>query len=120
MVGPRPPARPALADGSFSIVADQLPEESTPPAVNQDLAHIWPAIQSELKRAVPEHTYDLWLAPLRPVAMDGFTVIVQAPEGMRPRITERFGRVLHACAAAVLGPQATVDVVAPGHVPRET
>ena len=88
--------------------------------MNQDHTHIWPAIQSELKRAVPEHTYDLWLAPLRPVAMDGFTVIVQAPEGMRPRITERFGRVLHACAAAVLGPQATVDVVAPGHVPRET
>jgi chromosomal replication initiator protein len=88
--------------------------------VNPDLAHIWPAIQSELKRAVPEHTYDLWLAPLRPVAIDGQTVIVEAPEGMRPRIAERFGRVLHACAAAVLGPQATVDVVAPGSVARET
>jgi chromosomal replication initiator protein len=39
---------------------------------------------------------------------------------MRPRIAERFGAVLHSCAAAVLGPQATVDVVAPGDVPRET
>jgi chromosomal replication initiator protein len=88
--------------------------------VTQDPTHIWPAIQSELKRAVPEHTYDLWLAPLRPVAFDGETIVVEAPEGMRPRIAERFGRVLHACAAAVLGPQATVDVVAPGAVPRET
>jgi chromosomal replication initiator protein len=88
--------------------------------VNQDPAHIWPAIQRELKRAVPEHIYDLWLAPLRPVAFDGDTLVVEAPEGMRPRITERFGRVLHACTAAVLGPQATLDVVAPGAVPRET
>src|SRR3954469_24109951 len=105
---------------SFCIVAAQPPEESTPPAVNPDLAHIWPAIQSELKRAVPEHTYDLWLAPLRPVAIDGDTVVVVAPEGMRPRIADRFGRVLQSCAAAVLGPATQVDVIAPGDVPRET
>src|SRR3954451_12765573 len=105
---------------SLSIAAAQLPEESLPPAVNPDLAHIWPAIQSELKRAVPEHTYDLWLAPLRPVAIDGDTVDVVAPEGMRPRIADRFGRVLQSCAAAVLGPATQVDVIAPGDVPRET
>ena len=88
--------------------------------MNPDPAHIWPAIQSELKRAVPEHTYDLWLASLRAVAIDGDTVVVEAPEGMRARVAERFGRVLQSCAAAVLGPQAGVDVVAPGRVPRET
>jgi chromosomal replication initiator protein len=88
--------------------------------VTQDPAHIWPAIQSELERAVPEHTYDLWLAPLRAVAFDGDVVVVEAPEGMRARIADRFGRVLQSCAAAVLGPQATVDVVARGTVPRET
>jgi chromosomal replication initiator protein len=88
--------------------------------VNPDLAHIWPSIQCELKRAVPEHTYDLWLAPLRPVAIDGHTVVVEAPAGMRGRTADRFGRVLQSCAAAVLGPQAGVDVVAPGDVPRET
>jgi len=121
MVAPGPPANRSVAHGApFSIVADQLPEESTPPAVNPDLAHIWHAIQSELKRAVPEHTYDLWLAPLRPVSMDGQTIVVQAPEGTRARVAERFGRVLQSCAGAVLGPQATVDVVAPGSVPRET
>src|SRR3954454_9936528 len=40
---------PLVAAGSYPIVADHLPEESPPPAVNPDLAHIWPAIQSELK-----------------------------------------------------------------------
>jgi chromosomal replication initiator protein len=39
---------------------------------------------------------------------------------MRGRVAERFGRVLQSCAAAVLGPQAGVEVVAPGAVPRET
>ena len=88
--------------------------------MSPDPAHIWPSIQNELKRAVPEHTYDLWLASLRAVAVDGDTVIVEAPAGLRGRIAERFGRVLQSCAAAVLGPQAGVDVVAAGHVPRET
>jgi chromosomal replication initiator protein len=88
--------------------------------VNPDAAHIWSSIQTELKRAVPEHTYDLWLAPLRVVAIDGDTVVVEAPPGLRPRVAERFGRVLQSCAAAVLGPQAGVDVVAGGDVPRET
>jgi chromosomal replication initiator protein len=88
--------------------------------VNPDPAHIWPAIQSELRRAVPEHTYDLWLAPLRPVALDADTLLVEAPAGLRSRVAERFGRVLQSCAGAVLGPQARVEVVAPGRVPRET
>jgi chromosomal replication initiator protein len=88
--------------------------------VNPDPTHIWRSIQGELKRAVPEHTYDLWLAPLRAVALDGDTVVVEAPAGMRGRVAHRFGSVLQSCAAEVLGPQARVDVAAPGDVPRET
>jgi chromosomal replication initiator protein len=88
--------------------------------VTQDLAHIWPSIQGELRRAVPEHTYDLWLAPLEPAAIDGDTLVLEAPAKLRPRIADRFGRVLQSCAAAVLGPSAVVDVVATGDVPRET
>jgi chromosomal replication initiator protein len=106
------------------IVLYQLPEESINAAVSPDVLHIWPSIQGELRRAVPEHTYDLWLAPLRPLTFDGDTVVVEAPDGMRPRIADRFGRVLQSCAAAVIGPSASVDVVAPGEksagVPRET
>jgi chromosomal replication initiator protein len=88
--------------------------------VNPDPAYIWPSIQSELKRAVPEDTYELWLAQLRAVAIDGDTVVIEAPAGLRARIADRFGRILQSCSAAVLGPQAVVDVVATGDVPRET
>jgi chromosomal replication initiator protein len=92
--------------------------------VSPDVLHIWPSIQGELRRAVPEHTYDLWLAPLRPLTFDGATVVVEAPDGMRPRITARFGHVLRGCVTAILGPDAKVEVVTAGdrsaRVPRET
>ena len=88
--------------------------------MTQDLAYIWPSIQSELRRAVPEHTYDLWLAPLEAAAIDGDTLVLEAPAQLRPRIADRFGRVLQSCAAAVIGPGAVVDVVVAGDVPRET
>ena len=88
--------------------------------MNPDLAHIWPAIQSELKRAVPEHTYDIWLAPLRPVASTATRSLVEAPDG--PAAAGR--RALRPRAAVLrrgrARAQATVDVVAPGRVPRET
>ncbi|MDX6657870.1 MAG: chromosomal replication initiator protein [Solirubrobacteraceae bacterium] len=92
--------------------------------MSPDVLHIWPSIQGELRRAVPEHTYDLWLAPLRPLTFDGATVVVEAPDGMRPRIAARFGHVLQGCVTAVLGPDAKVEVVTAGdrsaRVPRET
>ena len=91
--------------------------------MTQDPTHIWPSIQSELRRAVPEHTYDLWLTQLEPVALDGDTLVLAAPAKLRPRIADRFGRVLQSCAAAVLGPAAQVDVLTAGtnpRVPRET
>src|SRR6266487_1291383 len=62
MVGPRRAGWMVPTPRPPSNRRRTLPEESTHPAVNPDAAHIWSAIQNELKRAVPEHTYDLWLA----------------------------------------------------------
>jgi chromosomal replication initiator protein len=78
--------------------------------VTQDSEHIWSAIQIELRQAVPPDMYDIWLAPLRLVEVDGATVLVEAPGELRAWVAERFERVLQTSAAAVLGPHATVDV----------
>ncbi|MGB2712208.1 MAG: chromosomal replication initiator protein DnaA [Conexibacter sp.] len=75
--------------------------------------HIWPKIQAELRRAVTDSTYHLWLAPLRPHALDGNTLLVSAPDEIRSWVADRFARVLQTCSAAVLGPATTVAVVAP-------
>ena len=76
--------------------------------------HIWPQIQAELRRAVTDSTYHLWLAPLRPHSFDGDVLLVTAPEEIRTWVADRFSRVLQTCAASVLGPQATVSVLPEG------
>ncbi len=73
----------------------------------------WKRIADELRRAVPTDIYEIWLAPLQAVALDGLVVEVEAPPELRAFLADRFSRVLDASAAAVLGPEATV-LVRPG------
>lgn len=78
-----------------------------------ELEPVWSRIRSELRDAVTESTYHVWLEPLRPVELDGDTLVVEAPAEIRGWVADRFSRVLQTCAAAVLGPQTTVSVAAP-------
>jgi chromosomal replication initiator protein len=89
---------------------------------------IWPRMQAELRRAVAPDIYEIWLATLRLIGVQGTQVTVEAPGELRPWIAERFARVLHAAAGAVLGPSAVVQVRAgeespgprpPAHQPAE-
>ena len=70
---------------------------------------------------MPDSTFEIWLAPLCPRALLGDTLVVAAPEEIRSWVADRFERVLQTCAAAVLGPQTLVAVVAPDDpvCPRE-
>ncbi|HEV2058253.1 MAG TPA: chromosomal replication initiator protein DnaA [Solirubrobacteraceae bacterium] len=90
-----------------------LPKESITPGPTPQLARDWALIESQLRQAVPDSTFDIWLAPLRPRAVVGETLVVAAPDEIRAWVGDRFARVLQTCAAAVLGPRTTVDVVAP-------
>ena len=63
---------------------------------------------------MPDSTFEIWLAPLHPRAIVGDTLVVTAPDEIRSWVADRFGRVLQTCAASVLGPATTVDVIAPG------
>jgi chromosomal replication initiator protein len=75
-----------------------------------DADDIWRRIQGELRHMVDPDTFDLWLEPLTVVAVDGSEVVVTAPPELRSWVADRFARVLGTCAAAVLGPGATVLV----------
>ncbi|HEY1539098.1 MAG TPA: chromosomal replication initiator protein DnaA [Solirubrobacteraceae bacterium] len=81
--------------------------------LNTQLAHDWASIRNELRSAVPDSTFEIWLAPLEARALLDTTLVVTAPDEIRSWISDRFGRVLQTCAAAVLGPQTVVDIVAP-------
>ncbi len=73
----------------------------------------WKRIDEELRRAVPADIYEIWLAPVRAVAIEDGIVEVEAPPELRAFLADRFARVLDASAARVLGPGTTV-VVRPG------
>ncbi|MDQ3678745.1 MAG: chromosomal replication initiator protein DnaA [Actinomycetota bacterium] len=83
------------------------------PGAPQQLAHDWALIRSELRRAVPDSTFEIWLAPLVPRALVDDVLLVAAPDEIRTWVADRFARVLQTCAAAVIGPATTVDVVSP-------
>jgi len=84
--------------------------------VTQDLAHIWTAVQGVLRRDVDPSAFDVWLAPLQPVALEGMTIVLGAPPEIRPWVAERFERPLSRAAADVLGRGASVEVVATGTI----
>jgi chromosomal replication initiator protein len=77
----------------------------------------WSLIRDELRRAVPESTWHQWLEPLDGHRSESGTLLVEAPAALRPWIERRYGRLLQACAVAVLGPGAHVDLVAAGEQP---
>ena len=106
-----PPPGPLA--GPSAVAVGPPPKESITPGLSPQLARDWALIQSELRRAVPDPTFEIWLAPLRPRALIGDTLVVAAPDEIRSWVADRFARVLQTCAAAVLGPETTVDVVAP-------
>jgi chromosomal replication initiator protein len=78
--------------------------------VTDDPDHTWRRIEGELRERVPADMYEIWLAPLRLVEIDGAVVVVEAPRELHTWVAERFARVLQASAVAVLGPDAVVRV----------
>jgi chromosomal replication initiator protein len=84
------------------------------PVSDDPLHHAWPRIRGELRRAVTDSTWHLWLEPLQPGALNGSELLIEAPDDTRSWVTSNYSRLLQAAAAAVLGPGATVQLVAPG------
>jgi chromosomal replication initiator protein len=79
---------------------------------DDDLTGVWSAIQDHLRRAVPEPHYQIWFERVRARSLSNAALVIEAPDDHVPWLADRFARVLQTCAAAVLGPEATVDVVA--------
>jgi len=63
---------------------------------------------------VPDSAFEIWLTPLQPRALVGDVLVVEAPGAMRGWVADRYAGVLQTCAATILGPATTVDVVTPG------
>jgi chromosomal replication initiator protein len=112
------------APRAWSGTSEQTPvspsscEEPSPhaPVSDLDLSPSWRRIRHELRRAVTDSTWHIWLEPLRARTLDGHRLLVEAPDDVRAWVSGRFGRLLQTCAQRVLGPDAQVQIVAPGEV----
>jgi chromosomal replication initiator protein len=82
--------------------------------VSTELEHIWSQVKSELSATIDEPVYRIWLDPLKAVDLTADRLTVEAPAKTCGWVRERFGRVLQASTAAVLGPDVTLDIVTAG------
>ena len=72
----------------------------------QSPAALWGEIQARLREAVPEPTYELWLGPLRALGVQGDTLYLTAPPGIRVWAERRYSSLIEgALAAAEAGPR---------------
>jgi chromosomal replication initiator protein len=79
--------------------------------VTPDVADpIWTRLQADVRRRVPESTYDVWLAPLLPGPIDGERLTILAPAEVRGWVAQRFMGVLEEAARAIVGPETTVEL----------
>jgi chromosomal replication initiator protein len=80
-------------------------------AVSAELEHIWSQVRAKLSDTIEEPVYRIWLEPLRATDLSGDSLTIEAPPKTYRWIRERFGRAIQTSAAAVLGPNLTVNIV---------
>jgi chromosomal replication initiator protein len=78
-----------------------------------DLLHAWRRIRSEMRHAVSDSTWQLWLEPLAARQLEAGTLVIEAPAESRAWVESSFARLIAACAKAVLGASACVQIVGP-------
>jgi len=73
-----------------------MPED----ALHDDLGSIWEGVTEDLRASLPASTYDLWLAPLRPVSAEGTAIRLAAPRSMRAWVDRRYRGALETALRA--------------------
>ena len=114
---PGRPRAPALANRIPSVPA----KGRLPLSVPAEPTAAWRELRAELRRAVGESTYDIWLEPLELVAVRGEKLLLEAPPATEAWVSRRFGRILNACAKAIFGAAIEVELSShgAGHPGRE-
>ncbi len=66
-----------------------------------------------MQHAVSDSTWQLWLEPLAARQLEAGTLVIEAPAESRAWVESSFARLIAACAKAVLGAGARVQIVGP-------
>lgn len=88
-----------------------------PLSANLEPTAAWRELRAELRRAVGESTYELWLAQLELRSLEHRTLELEVPAATCDWVANRFGRILQKCARIVFGPDIRLELVGPGATP---
>jgi chromosomal replication initiator protein len=69
-----------------------------------ELDALWRAVQERLEASVPESTFRLWLEPLEAAGVDGETLYLAAPEGIRAWTERRYSSLIAEALAEIDSP----------------
>jgi chromosomal replication initiator protein len=83
----------------------------------QNLEALWEEIQARLRSAVPESTFRIWLEPLRAAGIQGSTLYLAAPDGIRAWVERRYTSLLRQALTDLDGPQTEIGFAAAGEIP---
>ncbi len=82
------------------MVADRVPNDPS----RHQLDALWGATCDELRAAVPESTFRLWLEPLKPAGAVGDTLYLSAPENVRAWVERRYATLIAEALTKTGGP----------------
>jgi chromosomal replication initiator protein len=74
----------------------------------------WRELRAELRQAVGESTYEIWLASLELKSVRDGTLTVDAPAGTYDWVSKRFARILESCARIAFGPDVKLELACHG------
>jgi chromosomal replication initiator protein len=72
--------------------------DTSPDTAPDELGELWGRVSEDLRRSLPETTFDLWLRPLRAAGAAGTTLYLTGPPAVRTWVERRY---LEPIAAAV-------------------
>lgn len=76
--------------------------------MNLKLEHVSARLHAELRAAVDEATYRLWLERLSVTSIDDDTIVIDSPAPIETWVRQRFGDLLARCAHRALGTRVRV------------
>ncbi len=74
----------------------------------------WRELRAELRRAVGESTFEIWLASLELQSVRDSTLTVDAPAATYEWVSKRFARILESSARVAFGPDIKVELACHG------
>ncbi len=72
-----------------------------PDASRDHLSAIWEQVQDQVRRGLPTSTFDLWIAPLKPLSAEAGALYLEAPAATRAWIDRRYAPALERALRAL-------------------